>query len=342
MSGRLLQRDTGWCAPCQTGWPTGSAPAQTVTMAKQPKKRRPAPKPKADTRARAAARNVPPGLEGLTSISSAAKIHTAQDLRSFAEDVRPATNPVLETHPHRQRDGSVQGTLLPDVDRDDLLAEIRHPLHGVDAYQELLQALELVGIDPAHVHEREYRSLLRELTARTTHSEQVALAVEHAEDARALTRAKVRTDPEGAAQLQALRARVLATMYLRRNHQPPEGTEDDRRPLLMDGEIIGLVHPHEDARSTLLTVKLPKVVIDRLRDAAAALGPDRTMAGIVSLGVQMVLDQLEAGYIRCTGHRFPKRPGQVLEGGRPSRMRTRDAQPAPKAAKPKKSTRLRD
>jgi hypothetical protein len=321
-----LRMSPGWHAPWQTGWPTPSAPGQTDAMSKKrPTKRAPAARPKAAPRARTGARRLAPGID------------PPEGLRAVAADVRPVTNPVLDTHPHPQSDGSVQGTLLPDVDRDELLAKARHPLHGVDAARELLEALELVGIDPAHVHEREYRALLRELTARTSHSEQVALAVEHAADAQALARSRPKTQQEVWQQTAELRARVLATMYLRRNSPPPDGIEDARRPLLMDGEIIGLVHPHEDARSTLLTVKLPRVVIDRLRDAVVALSPDRTMAGIVSLGVQLVLDQLEAGYIKCTGHRFPKRPGQVLEGGRPSRTRVRDAQAAPKAAKPAKS-----
>lgn len=244
---------------------------------------------------------------------------------------RPKADPRGRTGARRVAPATEPTGTAPDVDDGDFLAEVRHPLHGVDALEELRQAFKAVGIDPAHVHEREYRALLRELTARTTHSELVALAVEHAEDAHAQI--------DGQIYAADLRARVLATMHLRRNAPPPEGTEDERRPLLMDGEIIGLVHPHEDARSTLLTVKLPRVVIDRLRDAVVALGPDRTMAGIVSLGVQLVLDQLEAGYIRCTGHRFPKRPGQVLEGGRPSRTRARDAQPAPKPAKAGKAPR---
>jgi hypothetical protein len=332
MSLYLRQPGAGWCAPCGAGWPSGSSPAQTDPMAKQPRKRRPAARSDLDARGRTGARRVAPATEP-TGIDS------AEGRRALAPQVRPATNPVRPSHPHEQRDGSVQGTLLPDVDRDDLLAEVRHPLHGVDALEELSQALKVVGIDPAHVHEREYRALLRELTARTTHSELVALAVEHAEDAHAQALSRPRTWQETVGEAAELRAKVLATMHLRRNSQPPEGTEDHRRPLLMDGEIIGLVHPHEDARSTLLTVKLPRVVIDRLRDAVVALGPDRTMAGIVSLGVQLVLDQLEAGYIRCTGHRFPKRPGQVLEGGRPSRTRARDAQPAPKPAKAGKAPR---
>jgi hypothetical protein len=99
------------------------------------------------------------------------------------------------------------------------------------------------------------------------------------------------------------------------------------------------VGPDEDARSAPLTLKLPQVVIDRLRDAVAALAPTRTMAGIAALGISMVLDVLEAEYLKHTGHRFPKRGGEALEGGRPSRTRTRDAQEAPE---PRKAKNRRD
>ena len=226
----------------------------------------------------------------------------------------------------------------------EVLEDIRHPLHGVDPLQELDRALAVVGINPAH--QRQADNFLQDqwvhfCHARTQHAELVALAVEHANDARAAAAARPKTDEEGRRQQDALRALVQATMLLRRNLRLPEGMQDDRRPLRMDEEIIGLVGPDEDARSALVTLKLPQVVIDRLRDAVAALGGRRTMAGIASLGITMVLDVLEAEHLKHTGNRFPKRPGQVLEGGRPSRTLATSAQKAPGGQKTSKKPGLR-
>ena len=222
--------------------------------------------------------------------------------------------------------------------------ELPHPLEKLDALDELRRALEAVGIDPHKQAQPD--SFLQDQwhvvgSARTEHAELVALAVEHANDARAQASSKPSTMREVHQEADALRDLVRATILLRHNLRLPEGLEDDRKPLLMDGEIIGLVGPQDDARSALVTLKLPQVVIDRLRDAVAAIGGRRTMAGIAALGITMVLDVLEAESLKHTGKRFPKRPGQVLEGGRPSRTRATTAQKAPGEPKAAKKARLR-
>jgi hypothetical protein len=51
----------------------------------------------------------------------------------------------------------------------------------------------------------------------------------------------------------------------------------------------------------------------------------------------MVLDVLEAEHLKHTGSRFPKRPGQVLEGGRPSRTLATTAQRQPRQNTAKKA-----
>jgi hypothetical protein len=228
---------------------------------------------------------------------------------------------------------------------DDLQEAFSDPLRHIDPLRELSKALEAVGIDPQLPAQPD--PALRDqwplaTTARTQHSELVALAVEHANDARKLAASRARTDREAQGQSNALRDLVLATMARRRDYAPPEGSDDERSPLLMDGEIICLATPQDDTRSTLLTVKIPRLVIDRLRDAVAALAPHRTMAGIVTLGVQLVLDVLEAEHLKQTGRRFPRKPGRVLEGGKPSRTRATTAQEAPRATTGrKKPTRKR-
>jgi hypothetical protein len=222
--------------------------------------------------------------------------------------------------------------------------ELPHPLEKLDALDELRRALEAVGIDPHKQAQPD--SFLQDQwhavgSARTEHAELVALAVEHANDARAQASSKPRTMREVQQEADALRDLVRATILLRHNLRLPEGLEDDRRPLLMDGEIIGLVGPQDDARSALVTLKLPQVVIDRLRDAVAAMGGRRTMAGIAALGITLVLDVLEAESLKHTGKRFPKRAGEVLDGGRPSRTRATTAQKAPGEPKAAKKARLR-
>lgn len=319
MSGQLLLI-RGWWAPRRVGWSPRIRHSQTVLMAKN---RKPTKRGK---------RASTPSTKG--------------DLRQFGREVRPVTAGSRRDL-GRQEDGSRQSVIDPAL-REDL----QSPLAGVDPVEELIEALRLVCIDPHHEHKRPYVELLRAMTARTTHSELVALAVTHADDAKRLLPQTMFPGDSKAGWASALdqwfhpleiakrkdqlRELVRSTMQLRRS-LPPVG-DDQRRPLVMDGEIIDLVPPEADARSVLLTVKIPRVVIDRLRDAVMALAPDRTMGGIVALGVQMVLDQLEADYIRAMGHRFPKRAGQVLEGGRPSRTRATTAQAAPKAKKGQKPT----
>jgi hypothetical protein len=227
---------------------------------------------------------------------------------------------------------------LPHLPRA-VLENLQHPLHGVDALEQLRQALELVGIDPSKPAQPDpFMGDEWHLTAhaRTPASELVALAVEHAEHARRHAATMPKSWADARQQDDALRDLVLCTLLRRGNMRLLEGLEDDRRALRMDGECITLVGPDDDARSSLCTFKLPQVVIDRLRDAVAALAPTRTMAGIAALGITMVLDVLEAEYVKHTGHRFPKRGGEVLEGGRPSRTRSRDAQEAPEPRRPKK------
>ena len=232
--------------------------------------------------------------------------------------------------------------MFPELPRE-VLEDLRHPLHGVDPLEQLRQALELVGIDATKAAQEnpflgsDWAGFAK---ARTKASELVALAVEHADDARRHLASRVRTDRDGIKQLDALRDRVLATMLRWQRCKMLEGLEDDRRPLVMDGEVITLVGQDDDARANLITFKLPQLVIDRLRDAVAALSPHRTMAGIAALGISMVLDVLEAEHVKHTGRRFPKRAGEVLEGGRPSRTRARDAQESPEARRPRKKPDL--
>jgi len=250
---------------------------------------------------------------------------------------KPTKRARKRAKPAEQAPAKYVQPMFPELPRA-VLEDLRHPLHGVDPLEQLRQALELVGIDPSkaaqpNVFLEEAWALVAK--ARTAHSELVALAVEHAEDARRQAASRPRTAQEGQRQDAALRDQVLCTLLRRGNLRLLEGLEDERRPLVMDGEVITLVGPDEDARANLITFKLPQLVIDRLRDAVAALAPHRTMAGIVALGITLVLDELEAQYVKHTGHRFPKRGGEVLEGGRPSRTRARDAQEAPKPKKPK-------
>ena len=297
----------GGAMPDLVGWSQKRVPGHTCPMAKHTHSRRPS-KP---TKPRA-------------------KLSTAKQ-QKVAELIAAAA---VASAKGRKGQQTLPG-LPPEV-----LEDIRHPLHGVDPLQELDRALAAVGINPAH--QRQADDFLQDqwvhfCHARTQHAELVALAVEHANDARAAAAARPRTDQEGRRQQDALRALVQATMLLRRNLRLPEGMKDDRKPLRMDEEIIGLVGPDEDARSALVTLKLPQVVIDRLRDAVAAMGGRRTMAGIASLGITMVLDVLEAEHLKHTGSRFPKRPGQVLEGGRPSRTLATTAQRQPRQNTAKKA-----
>lgn len=205
------------------------------------------------------------------------------------------------------------------------------PLHGTTPDRRLIQALELVGIDhrvaaqPSPIWLEAWRHGVR---VRGEHAELVALAVAHAEDARACSRGDIAGE--------VLSQEVICTAHLLRNRKPPEGLEDERLVLTMDGEVIALLRPQDDSRSALVTVKLPQVVIDRLRDAVHAMAPARTMAGITALGITLVLDQLEAAHIKHTGHGFPRRGGAVLEGGRPSRTRATTAAPARRRKRPQK------
>ena len=246
--------------------------------------------------------------------------------------------PSKRAKPAKQAPTGYVQPAFPELPRD-VLEDLRHPLHGVDPLERLQQALDLVGIDPSKPSQPcpfMGDQWPHTAYARTPHSELVALAVEHAEDARRYGASRPRTHREAERERDALRDLVLCTLLRRGNLRLFEGLEDDRRGLRMDGELVTLVGPDDDARSSPCTLKLPQVVIDRLRDAVAALAPTRTMAGIAALGVSMVLDVLEAEYLKHTGHRFPKRGGEVLEGGRPSRVRSRDAEEAPEPRKPKK------
>lgn len=244
-----------------------------------------------------------------------------------------------------------QQRLLMRLSESDL-AEAMDPLRAVDPLEKLAEALEMVGIDPAKPSQPDEflgDAWHKFVQVRSYHADLVALAVAHAQDARAVASWKPGKQPGTSlrdAQQQAfvtsqqmtkhLRDLVQATLYLQRNMRPPAGIQDDRRPLMMDGEIIALVAPEDDARSALVTLKLPRVVIDRLRDAVLAMAPSRTMAGIAALGITMVLDLLEAEHLRHTGQGFPRRPGEVLEGGRPSRTTATTAQPAPLRKHPQK------
>jgi hypothetical protein len=237
--------------------------------------------------------------------------------------------------------------------------DVQPPIPGLEAWAEqcsdpvlsqdpmavLEAALEAVGIDihkPTKPDGKLFRGLLTHqvganpVTARTDRSEQLALVVAHAEEARQLAAAKPKTMQELQHLTDQLRERVRATLYLRRAVRPPVGLKDERRPLVMDAEIISLVGPDDDARSALVTLKLPRVIVDRLRDAVCALQPSRTMAGIASLGISQVLDVLEAHYLLQTGRRFPARPVEVLAGGRPSRTTATSAAKPPTRTKPNK------
>lgn len=237
--------------------------------------------------------------------------------------------------------------------------DVQPPIPGLEAWAEqcsdpvlsqdpmavLEAALEAVGIDihkPAKPDGKLFRGLLTHqvganpVTARTDRSEQLALVVAHAEEARQLAAAKPKTMQELQQLTDQLRERVRATLHLRRAVRPPDGLKDERRPLVMDSEIISLVGPDDDARSALVTLKLPRVIVDRLRDAVCALQPSRTMAGIASLGISQVLDVLEAHYLLQTGRRFPARPVEVLAGGRPSRTTATSAAKPPTRTKPNK------
>jgi hypothetical protein len=219
--------------------------------------------------------------------------------------------------------------MLPGWTQEEVRAFL-DPVAKMNPDQELIKALEAVGIDLAKACQP--AALLRQsaglLTARTAHSEQVALAVAHAEDARACRDGKYASEN--------LRQDVLATLYLRRNLPLPSGLHDTRTPLIMDGECVALVQPSDDARSGLIAFKVPRVLVDRLRDAVHAMQPTRTMAGIVSLGIATVLDALESQVIRQTGKGFPKRPTKVLTGGRPSRTTATNAAKPPNRTKPSK------
>jgi hypothetical protein len=283
--------------PDLAGYTRRPVPGQTAVMAKQPK-RNPS-KPKPGTRPKRARRTVQQPLPGMIDKHG----RTSADLAAAAA-----------------------------------AAGLDHPLR-TDALEELANALAAVGIDPRlPVQPDEFAGDRWHLLghARTGHSEQVALAVEHAQDARALAATRVRTDAAGAALMDQLRAKVWATMCLRRRLRLPVDLPDARRPLTMDDEIITLVGPDDDERTALVTLKLPQVVIDRLRDAVHALAPRRTMAGISALGISMVLDVLEAEHLKHTGRRFPRRGGEVLEGGRPSRTRATTAGTGPVSQKPRK------
>jgi len=294
MIGQLLLI-RGWWAPRQVGWSPRIRHSDTDGMPK-PHKRPKAAKP-------------------------------GKAMRSTKE-LTPASLPASELRRRKSRDPDVQ-LVMPE-----LAGVLAHPLHGVDALQELRAALALIGLDPSKDPGPEQLALLRQATARTAHSEQVALALEHAAEAMAQARSRPKTMYEVQREAAELKRRVLATMALRRllERDPVTCGDDDRIPLVMDGELVALVSPEQDARAALLTVKLPRVVIDRLRSAVHALAPDRTMGGIVALGVQLVLDQLEARYLVATGRRFPKR-SKALEGGRPSRTRATTAMEAPRAPK---------
>lgn len=219
------------------------------------------------------------------------------------------------------------------------LADAVDPLHGVDPLGRLREALELVGIDPVQEVQAGLPSSRRAgitAKARTGHADLVALAVAHARQARWVAKQKPATDREVRELSDKLRDAVLATLYLQHNIEPPSRITDDRQPLIMDGEVITLVRPGDDARSALVTVKLPQLVIDRLRDAVRAMAPTRTMAGIAALGITLVLDLLEAEHLRLTGQGFPKGAGKVLEGGRPSRTRATTAAPGRPIKNPRK------
>jgi hypothetical protein len=96
---------------------------------------------------------------------------------------------------------------------------------------------------------------------------------------------------------------------------------DSRVPLVIDGQAIDLLDDARDGLTQLVTLRLPRVVIERLRDAAALLHPHRTMAGIATVGAMALLDQIEVQLIRQTGQGIPRRPADTQLGGRPQRLR---------------------
>ena len=133
-----------------------------------------------------------------------------------------------------------------------------------------------------------------------------------------------------AAELERARAEGLLTAAEERRQldrakaalagQPLPG--DDRTPLVIDGQTIALLDDPDDGKRQLVTLKLPRVIVERLRDAAAMLQPQRTMAGLASVALQQLLDQLEAELLTQTGLGIPQRPEsqQVLKGGRPQKL----------------------
>lgn len=96
---------------------------------------------------------------------------------------------------------------------------------------------------------------------------------------------------------------------------------DNRRPLVVDHEVIRLIDQPEDGLTQLLTLRLPRVVIDKLRDAAALLQPHKTMAGLATVAILQLLDQIEGQLLEATAEGIPPRPVGTQLGGRPSRLR---------------------
>lgn len=91
--------------------------------------------------------------------------------------------------------------------------------------------------------------------------------------------------------------------------------------LMMDGVVIAALDDPSEGLTQLVTMRLPRIVIERLRDAAALLHPHKTMAGIVAVGVTTLLDEIETAVIRQTGEGIPRRPAGTQLGGRPQRLR---------------------
>lgn len=115
--------------------------------------------------------------------------------------------------------------------------------------------------------------------------------------------------------------REYALMALQGRPMP----DDHRTPLVVDGQVVALLDDPDDGKVQHITMKLPRVIIERLRDAAAALHPQRTLSGLATVAIQQLLDQIEAALIIQTGQGFPDRQTDVLAGGRPQRLR----RPAP-------------
>lgn len=101
--------------------------------------------------------------------------------------------------------------------------------------------------------------------------------------------------------------------------------DDHRTPLVVDGQVVALLDDPDDGKVRHITFKLPAVVIERLRDAAAAMHPDRTISGLATVAIQQLLDRIEAALVIQAGQGLPRRKTDVLAGGRPQRLR----QPAP-------------